>query len=86
MTVVVPDRLGRRRLNRLLCAHYEKAFEGTIPWDSDDAIAAHEAIDRNYARARQLMLEHLDAQAILIVDLQERLRSLRSKQAKGENN
>lgn len=40
MPTVFPDKLGRRRLKRLLNAHEEKAFEGTIPWDCAEAIAA----------------------------------------------
>ena len=78
MPTVVPDRLGRRRLNRLLRAFEAKAFEGTIPWDSDEAIAAHEQIDREYDRAWEMMLAHLDAQTLTIVDLAERLRSAKS--------
>ena len=59
MSTVLPDKLGRRRLKRLLHAHEEKAFEGTIPWDCAEAIAAHEQIDREYERAWQMMLAHL---------------------------
>lgn len=76
---VVPDRLGRRRLKRLLRAAEEKAFKGTIPWDCAEAIAAHEQIDREYTRAWQMMLEHLDAQALEIIDLRERLRSTENR-------
>lgn len=79
MPTVLPDRLGRRRLQRLLNAHYEKVFEGTIPWDSDAACAAHAQIDREYERAWQMMLEHLDEQALTIVDLRERLRSAENR-------
>ena len=74
MLTFLPDRLGRRRLRRLLKAHGEKVFEGNIPWDSDAAYAAHAQIDREYERAWQMMLEHLDEQALTIVDLRERLR------------
>ena len=73
MSTVLPDKLGRRRLKRLLHAYEEKAFEGTIPWDCAEAIAAHEQIDREYERAWQMMLEHLDKQALTIIDLRERL-------------
>ena len=38
-----------------------------------EAIAAHEQIDREYERAWQMMLEHLDKQALTIIDLRERL-------------
>ena len=51
MPTVFPDKLGRRRLKRLLNAHEEKAFEGTIPWDCAEAIAAHEQIDRDFQTA-----------------------------------
>ena len=79
MPTVFPDKLGRRRLKRLLHAYEEKAFEGTIPWDCAEAIAAHEQIDREYERAWQMMLAHLDEQALTIIDLQERLRSVEDK-------
>ena len=79
MPTVFPDKLGRRRLKRLLNAHAEKAFGGTIPWDCTEAIAAHEQIDREYERAWQMMLEHLDEQALTIIDLRERLRSVENR-------
>lgn len=79
MPTVFPDKLGRRRLKRLLNAHEEKAFEGTIPWDCAEAIAAHEQIDREYERAWQMMMEHLDEQASTIVDLRERLRAAENR-------
>lgn len=83
MTTVVPDRKGRRRLNRYLRAAEAKAFEGTIPYTSDDPDeqdlldATHDQIDRELERARGLMLAHLDEQALTIVDLQEQLAALR---------
>lgn len=77
MPTVVPDRLGRRRLKRLLRAHEDKAFEGTIPWDSDEAVAEHARIDREYNRAWEMMLAHLDGSALTIIDLSERLTAAR---------
>ena len=79
MPTVFPDKLGRRRLKRLLHAYEEKAFEGTIPWDCAEAIAAHEQIDREYERAWQMMLAHLDEQALTIIDLRERLWSVENR-------
>ena len=73
MTTVVPDRKGIRRLRRFERAACEKAFDGTIPWDSEEAIAAHEALYNEYDRAEELMLRHLNVQALRIVDLGERL-------------
>jgi len=73
MTTVVPDRLGIRRLRRFERAAYDKAFDGTIPWDSEEAIAAHEALYDEYDRAEELMLQHLNEQALRIVDLEEQL-------------
>ena len=77
MITVVPDRLGRRRLKRLLRAYEQKAFEGTIPWDSDEAVAEHARIDREYNRAWEMMLAHLDESALTILDLSERLKAAR---------
>lgn len=69
MTTVLPDRLGRRRLARYERALEAKLFEGTIPVLSDspeeqEALdAAHESIALEYARARTLLLRHLDERA-----------------------
>ncbi len=40
-----------RTINRFRAAVEDKAFEGTIPYDSEEAIAAHELIDREMDRA-----------------------------------
>ncbi len=77
MPTVVPDRLGRRRLKRLLRAFEYKVLEGTIPWDSDAAVAEHARIDREYNRAWEMMLAHLDESALTILDLSERLKAAR---------
>ncbi len=79
MTTVLPDKLGRRRLSKLLSAHEAKLFQGTIPLFSDDREeqelldATHARIERDGERASKRMCEHLDAQALEIVDLRERL-------------
>ena len=77
MPTVVPDRLGRRRLKRLLRAFEYKVLEGTIPWDSDAAVAEHARIDREHNRAWEMMLAHLDESALTILDLSERLKAAR---------
>lgn len=77
MPTVVPDRLGRRRLKRLLRAFEYKVLEGAIPWDSDAAVAEHARIDREYNRAWEMMLAHLDESALTILDLSERLKAAR---------
>lgn len=74
MTTVVPDRKGIRRMRRFENAVGEKAFEGSIPWDSEEAIAMHEAINDEYDRAEKLLIDHMNEQALRIVDLEERLR------------
>jgi hypothetical protein len=42
-----------RAINRFERAVARKAFEGTIPWDSDKAIAMHKYINREYAMAKK---------------------------------
>ena len=76
MTTVVPDRKGIRRLRRFERAACEKEFDGTIPWDSEEAIAAHEALYNEYDRAEELMLQHLNDQALRIHDLEEKYAAL----------
>lgn len=45
----------RRAIKRFEEAAVEKAFEGSIPYDCEAAIAAHEEIDREYKRSRELL-------------------------------
>jgi hypothetical protein len=45
----------KRAINRFERAVDEYAFLGTIPVDSDDAIAAREAIELEYHRSRFLL-------------------------------
>ncbi|WOE76348.1 hypothetical protein [Alterisphingorhabdus coralli] len=52
------DAVITRTINRFERAVEDKAFEGTVPWDSDEAIEEHERIDREYERSR-LALERL---------------------------
>jgi len=82
MTTVVPDRLGIRRLRRFERAAYDKAFDGTIPWDSEEAIAAHEALYNEYDRAEKMLIDHLNEQALTIVDLMERLRAAEHRETR----
>lgn len=77
MTTVVPDRKGIRRLRRFERAACEKAFDGTIPWDSEEAIAAHEALYNEYDRAEKMLIDHLNEQALRIHDLEEKLAAAR---------
>ncbi len=45
-----------RAINRFERAAGEKAFEGSIPWDCEEAIEAHEEIDREYTAARAALV------------------------------
>lgn len=74
MTTVVPDRKGIRRMRRFERAACNKEWDGTIPWDSEEAIAAHEALYDEYDRAEKMLIDHMNDQALRIVDLEERLR------------
>lgn len=53
-----------RAINRFERAVGEKAFEGTIPFDNDEAILAHEEIDREYARSRQCLVALIERYAL----------------------
>lgn len=86
MTTVVPDRKGARRLTAFERAVVDHAFLGAIPLFSDDpeeqAAIDHERsrIINNYCRKRAAMLDHMNAQALTIVDLTEQLAEARRQQ------
>lgn len=44
-----------RVINRFERAVYNKAFEGTVPWDEEEAVVEHHRIEREYLKARQLL-------------------------------
>lgn len=65
---LIPDMLGRRRLARFERAVEAYAFKGAgHPEDIP-------AVEAEYARAKHLLLRHLDDQALVILDLVERSR------------
>lgn len=69
MAQILPDALGRRRLNRLLRAHRDLVLKGCgHPEDAP-------AVEAEYDRAFKRMLSHFDDQALEIVDLRGLLES-----------
>ena len=60
MAVVPPPHpsVVTRTINRYAAAVEAKAFEGTIPWDCDEAIEMHEEIDKELQLA-ELALRRL---------------------------
>lgn len=51
----------RKVIRRFERAVEEKAFEGTIPWDSEAAIIAHEEIEENYVKSRKTLINILNS-------------------------
>lgn len=49
-----------RAINRFERAVERKAFEGTIPWDEDAAVAEHRYIDNEYKLAKKRLREMLE--------------------------
>jgi hypothetical protein len=49
-----------RAINRFERAVDDKAFEGSIPWDCDEAIERHEEIDREYAASRTALIAFVE--------------------------
>jgi len=49
-----------RALNRFEQAVDDKAFEGTVPYDSEAAILEHERIDREYAASRAALYRMME--------------------------
>lgn len=70
VTTVVPDKKGRRRLNKVLEAAVNHAFIGAAHPEE------HGRIQGALTRARKEMEKHLDEQALNYFDLFERMSSL----------
>lgn len=49
-----------RAISRFEKAVDDKAFEGTIPYDSDAALQAHDEIARNYDRAKAALVRQFE--------------------------